>query len=130
MTLRTVPHWIKVELGARKVTVLDGYTAIFETTGVVGKATAATPTGWFYVDASVLLTDATGPYGSGQLALSGFSDVYTSWGGGDGQIALHGTNANGLLGQAASNGCVRLDNAALLRIQDLAPTGTPVLIVP
>ena len=47
-----------------------------------------------------------------------------------GPVALHGTNATGLLGQAASNGCVRLDNAALLRIQDLAPTGTPVLIVP
>jgi lipoprotein-anchoring transpeptidase ErfK/SrfK len=62
--------------------------------------------------------------------MSGFSEVYTSWGGGEGQIALHGTNAPGLLGQAASNGCVRLENTVFLQVQELAPTGTPVQIVP
>lgn len=130
VTLRTVPNWIKVELSTRKVTVFHGDTPLLETIGAIGKATSPTPTGWFYVDASVLLTDPTGPYGTGQLALSGFSDVYTSWAGGEGQIALHGTNAPGLLGQAASNGCVRLENSVLLQVQDLAPTGTPVQIIP
>jgi lipoprotein-anchoring transpeptidase ErfK/SrfK len=129
VTLRTVPNWIKVQIGTRKVTVFHGDTPLLQTIGAVGKATSPTPTGWFYVDASVILTDPTGPYGTGQLAMSGFSEVYTSWGGGEGQIAIHGTNAPGLLGQAASNGCVRLENGVLLQVQELAPTGTPVQIV-
>jgi lipoprotein-anchoring transpeptidase ErfK/SrfK len=130
VTLRSVPNWIKVELGTRKVTVFHGDTPLLETVGAVGKATSPTPTGWYYIDMSVVLTDPTGPYGSGQLAMSGFSEVYTSWAGGEGQIALHGTDAPGLLGQAASNGCVRLENSVLLQVQQLAPTGTPVQIVP
>ena len=50
--------------------------------------------------------------------------------GGVGQIALHGTNAPGLMGQAASNGCVRLENSIFLEVQKLSPLGTPVQIVP
>ena len=130
VVLRTVPNWIRVVLSTRRVTVFNGFTPLLETVGAVGRATSVTPTGWFYVDASVLLTDPTGPYGAGQLTLSGFSEVYTSFAGGEGQIALHGTNAAGSIGQAASNGCVRLENGAFLRVQELAPTGTPVQIVP
>lgn len=130
VTLRTVPNWIRVVLSTRKVTVFKGFTPLLEADGAVGRATSVTPTGWFYVDASVRLTDPTGPYGSGQLTLSGFSEVYRSFAGGEGQIALHGTNATGSIGQAASNGCVRLANRDLLRVQELAGTGTPVQIVP
>jgi lipoprotein-anchoring transpeptidase ErfK/SrfK len=128
--LRTVPNWIKVELSTRKVTVFHGDTPLMETIGTIGKPTTPTPTGWFYVDASVILTDPTGPYGTGQLALSGFSDVLRNFAGGEGQIALHGTDAPEFLGWEASNGCVRLENGTFLRVQELAPTGTPVHIVP
>ena len=70
-----------------------------------------------------------GPYGTYQLSVSGFSDVLQSFGGGNGQIALHGTNRPELLGQPVSNGCVRLSNDAINRLAWLAPTGTPVEIV-
>jgi lipoprotein-anchoring transpeptidase ErfK/SrfK len=128
--IRLVPNWIKVVLSTRQVTVYHGDTPLLETIGTIGKAESPTPTGWFYVDASVILNDPTGPYGSGQLALSGYSDVYYHFAGGEGQIALHGTNAPGLMGQAASNGCVRLVNDVFLEVQKLAPLGTPVQIVP
>jgi len=128
--LRMVPNWIKVRLSTRSVTVYHGDTPLLQTTGTIGKPTSPTPTGWFFVDASVILDDQNGPYGSGQLALSGYSDVYYHFAGGIGQIALHGTNAPGLMGQAASNGCVRLVNSTFSEVQKLAPLGTPVQIVP
>lgn len=127
--LRRVPNWIRVELGTRKVTVFHGDTGVFETTGAVGRASAPTPTGLFFVDGVVRLADPTGPYGIGQMSVSGFSDVYQRFGRGIGQIALHGTNADGLLGQAVSHGCVRLANDALQRVMELSPSGTPVEIV-
>jgi lipoprotein-anchoring transpeptidase ErfK/SrfK len=128
VTRRLAPHWIRVELNTRSVTVFRGDVPVLTALGAIGRPTSPTPEGWFYIDASVRLTDPSGPYGAGQLSLSGFSEVYTSFGGGEGQIALHGTNAPGLLGQPTSNGCVRLANRDLLAIQRLAVTGTPVLI--
>jgi lipoprotein-anchoring transpeptidase ErfK/SrfK len=128
--IRLVPNWIKVRLSDRSVTVFHGDTPLLQTVGTIGKAESPTPTGWFFVDASVILNNPNGPYGSGQLALSGYSDVYYHFAGGVGQIALHGTNAPGLMGQAASNGCVRLVNDVFLEVQKLAPLGTPVQIVP
>ena len=100
VVLRTVPNWIRVVLSTRRVTVFNGFTPLLETVGAVGRATSVTPTGWFYVDASVLLTDPTGPYGAGQLTLSGFSEVYTSFAGGDGPDRLarderHGFDRSG-----------------------------------
>jgi len=128
--LRRVQNWIRVELGARRTTVFHADTAVFQTTVAVGRSSAPTPTGQFFVDGVVLLDDPGGPYGVGQMSVGAFSDVYQRFGGGVGQIALHGTNAPGLLGQAVSHGCVRLDNGSLVRVMELAPTGTPVEIVP
>jgi lipoprotein-anchoring transpeptidase ErfK/SrfK len=45
-----------------------------------------------------------------------------------GPIALHGTNEPGLIGVAASHGCVRLTNGVMRRLFALAPAGTPVVI--
>ena len=49
--------------------------------------------------------------------------------GGIGQIAMHGTNHPNLLGQAISNGCVRMDNTVITQMADLAPAGTPVEVL-
>lgn len=43
-------------------------------------------------------------------------------------IYIHGTNQEHLLGQAASHGCVRLANEAVIELFDLVPEGTPVEI--
>jgi lipoprotein-anchoring transpeptidase ErfK/SrfK len=129
VTLRAVPNRVLVEVGARRVTVFNGDEVVFQETAAVGTDRTPTPLGQFFVDGIVELAYDRGPYGTHQVSVSGFSDVLTSFGGGNGQIALHGTNRPELLGQPVSNGCVRLSNDAIGRLAWLAPTGTPVEIV-
>jgi lipoprotein-anchoring transpeptidase ErfK/SrfK len=131
VSLREVPNRILVEVGARRVTVFRGNTdeVLLQETAAVGTDRTPTPLGNFFVDGIVDLTYKDGPYGAMQVSVSGFSDVLKSFGGGNGQIALHGTNRPDLLGQPVSNGCVRLSNDAITALAWLAPTGTPVEIV-
>lgn len=129
VSLRTVPNRVLVEIGARRVTVLHGDEVLLSETAAMGTDRTPTPVGSFFVDGIVEVPYDTGPYGAYQVSVSGFSDVLQSFGGGVGQIALHGTNRPDLLGQAVSNGCVRLSNEAITRLAELAPLGTPVEIV-
>ena len=125
---RTVPHRIEVRLSERRLLLHRGDRIIMEETVAIGSDRTPTPTGHFFVDGWVPL-DGTGPYGSGQLSVAGFSEVLHSFGGGVGQIAIHGTNRPNRLGQAISNGCIRMSNEAIERLVKLAPLGTPVDVV-
>ena len=53
-----------------------------------------------------------------------------SFGGGPGQIGIHGTNEPGALGTDVSHGCVRISNASITKLARLLPLGTPVQIRP
>ena len=75
------------------------------------------------------LANPNGPYGTHQLSVAAFSNVLTSFGGGNGQIAIHGTNQPAKVGSAVSNGCVRMTNDDITRLVSLVPIGTPVEIV-
>lgn len=129
VTLREVPNRVVVEVGARRVTVYRGDEVLLQETAAVGTDRTPTPLGDFFVDGIVDLDYKGGPYGAYQVSVSGFSDVLQSFGGGNGQIALHGTNQPDLLGQPVSNGCIRLSNDAITRLAWLTPTGTPVQVV-
>ncbi|MDP9072034.1 MAG: L,D-transpeptidase [Actinomycetota bacterium] len=128
--LRTVPNRLVVELGARRLRAYHGDTVILEEPVAIGAPATPSPIGDFYVDAVVKLDNPNGPYGAYQLSVAGFSEVLHSFGGGIGQIAVHGTNRPGAVGQAVSNGCLRMTNEAVTRLADLAPVGTPVQILP
>ena len=52
----------------------------------------------------------------------------TEFAGGDGQVGLHGTADPSSIGNAASNGCVRLPNEVVVALEALLPLGTPVTI--
>jgi lipoprotein-anchoring transpeptidase ErfK/SrfK len=54
--------------------------------------------------------------------------VYQEFAGGDGQVAIHGTNAPWLIGQAVSHGCIRMRNEAIARLARFLPLGTPVRV--
>ena len=125
--LAEVPNRIKVEVGAHRLTVFEGRTdrALFEAPIAVGSAATPTPLGNFYVDISV----AQNTYTPWILSVAGFSDQLQSFGGGIGQIAIHGWSDTSVLGQNVSNGCVRVSFDDLWRLRDLAPVGTPVEIV-
>ncbi|MCB0977033.1 MAG: L,D-transpeptidase [Acidimicrobiales bacterium] len=129
--LRTVPNRIVVRLAERRLQVFEGTRGskpLLDEVVAVGSARTPTPAGHFFVDGWVPL-DGNGPYGAGQLSVAGFSEVLHSFGGGVGQIAIHGTNRPHLLGQPISNGCVRMANEAIDRLVRLAPLGTPVEII-
>jgi hypothetical protein len=61
------------------------------------------------------------------FGLSIYSRYRTFWPGG-GQVGLHGTNQPGLIPGLISNGCIRLRNRHVLRLDRKVLVGTPVLI--
>ncbi len=130
--LGRVDNRVQVQIGARRLLVFKGHSGqeLFSAPVAVGSAATPTPTGEFYVDVIVEVDHPSGPYGPYQFSVSGFSEVLRSFGGGQGQIALHGTNRPDLIGQAISNGCVRLANADLVTLLTHVRAGSPVEIVP
>ena len=126
--LSTVPNHIIVEVSKRKLSAFSGSTLLMETPVGVGKSRTPTPVGNFYVDIS--LKNPGGAYGAHMLSVAGFSNVLRNFGNGIGQVAIHGTNNPGSVGQYSSNGCMRLNNSAVHQLATLAPPGTPVFILP
>jgi hypothetical protein len=94
----------------------------------VGKAATPTPRGRFFVTVQLEPPNPGGAYGPVALGLSAYSEVLTWWEGG-GQAAIHGTNQPGSVGNAASNGCVRMRNEDVRFLAGQVPVGTPVVIV-
>ena len=72
--------------------------------------------------------DPHGTYGPWAFGLSVYSPVLTSFGGGPGEVGIHGTNAPAGIGRDVSHGCIRLPNAAIERLARVLPLGTPVRI--
>ena len=96
---------------------------------VVGASKTPTPTGTFFTEDLIKSKKPAGAYGPFAYGLSAFSAVYQKFGSGDGRIGLHGTNEPARLGTAASNGCIRMSNAAITKMRGLLPLGVTVEIV-
>jgi lipoprotein-anchoring transpeptidase ErfK/SrfK len=120
---------IEVDLSKRRLTLYRAGRVLLRSSVAIGSPATPTPTGRYYVNQRLIPRDPTGPFGPGAVGISAFSDVLTGWAQG-GPIAIHGTNAPWSIGQAASNGCIRLPNAVLRRVFNLALAGTPVVIHP
>lgn len=130
VNIRRVPNHIVVQLSARRLTLYQGDQTLGQYRVAIGAPSGPTPTGDFYIDGVVRLNPDTGVYGSGQLSVTAFSDVYQTFGGGVGEIAIHGTNTPALIGGTVSHGCLRMLNSDWLQVAAQAPTGTPVQILP
>jgi lipoprotein-anchoring transpeptidase ErfK/SrfK len=119
-------------LSERLFTVWNGYTPVAQTNVVIGTDTTPTPVGAFYIaeiiPAAVAGVSANGAYGPFILATNGYSEALERFDGGLPVIAFHGTNAPGLIGSAASNGCVRMPNEVVTLLAETIPPGTPVTI--
>src|SRR4051794_20653368 len=128
---RPVDNRIVVQREERILTVYRGTSddVLFQAPVADGAPRTPTPLGHFFVDVVVKLSHTTGAYGPYQISVAGFSDVLQSFGGGPGQIAIHGTNHPELIGEFVSNGCVRMNNDDATALAQLAPVGTPVEIV-
>ena len=130
-TRRTQTAWrIVVDLSARSVTVYRLGREAQAFRAVVGKPSTPTPTGTFFVEEPVH-TGAGAVGGPYALALSARSNVLQEFDGGPGQIAIHGRdNLGGVLGSAASHGCVRVADSAVRWLVGRVGAGTPVTIKP
>jgi lipoprotein-anchoring transpeptidase ErfK/SrfK len=128
VTLTSTDWQIVVELGTRKVIVLENGRVVRTFLAVVGKPSTPTPTGHFFVEETVPLgpSIAGAPFA---LALSARSNALEEFDGGPGQVALHGvTNIGGTPGTAVSHGCVRLQTADIAWLGVHIGSGVPVTI--
>jgi lipoprotein-anchoring transpeptidase ErfK/SrfK len=127
VTVASVDTRIEVDLSARRLTLFKAGRPVLRARVAVGSAATPTPTGRYYVDQRLVPDDPSGPFGPGAIGISAFSNVLTGWAQG-GPVAIHGTNEPSSIGEAVSNGCIRLPNATLRRVFAESLSGTPVVI--
>jgi len=120
---------VRIELSERHVTLYDGEEVVFEATAAIGTLENPTPIGRTFVTETLVNPDAGGLYGPYALGLALWSETLTEYAGGDGQVAIHGTNRPDLLGGEISHGCIRVHNDVIRELAGRLPLGTPVDIV-
>ncbi|MDN4480923.1 L,D-transpeptidase [Demequina muriae] len=130
-TITSTDARIDVYLAEREVELtVDGESSVLSD-AVIGEDVSPTPLGVFWVtDVLDFTANPTGVYGAYALGLNGWSETLDEFNGGVPQIAVHGTNQPDLMGQAVSNGCVRLPNEVVTAIAetDGVGVGTPVVV--
>ena len=128
-TLPTETSWhIVVKTSSRRVVVFRDGLRVRSVAAIVGKSSTPTPHGRYFVEETVDMRSGS-PGAPFALALSARSNVLQQFGGGPGQIALHGVaNIGGRLGTAASHGCVRLANRSIRWLAARVGPGAPVTI--
>lgn len=124
-------HRIEVALDQFRLRVYEADEVVFEADIGVARENAPTPGGLYYTTELLQPPEGPGgPYGSYAYGLSGFSDTFTSFNGGPGQLGIHGTNEPETIGTRVSSGCIRLRNEDIETMaEDLGlPLGTPVIV--
>jgi len=126
--VRLNPYRVEVDLSDFRLRLYESGREVLSEAVGLGRADVPTPGGVFYIKELLQPPDPDGPYGPYAYGLSGFSNVLTSFGGGDGVIGIHGTNDPSSIGVASSHGCIRLPNDVITRLVEILPLGTPVEI--
>jgi len=94
----------------------------------LGKPSAPTPKGKFYLTEVLKASNPSGPYGPYAYGLSAFSSTFTEFEGGPGQIGMHGTNQPSSIGANVSHGCIRMSVTNISWLAHRVPAGTPITI--
>lgn len=124
--LAAVPYRLEIDTAANELTLVREGVPIRTFSVATGTGDTPTPLGTYYL--TELLAPTNPGYGPFAYGLSAYSDVLNEFGGGPGQIGLHGTDDEGTIGQDVSHGCIRLANADITALTELLPLGTPVVI--
>lgn len=130
VTLHQTTRRLEIDPKAFRFTAYDGDQVLRAGKVATGTGGTPTPPGRFFFTELVQPKDANSAYGAYAYGLSGFSPTLTTFAGGPGQLAVHGTNAPGQLGSKASHGCVRVSNDDITWIAKNLGLGTPVVIKP
>ncbi|TXN32705.1 L,D-transpeptidase [Lacisediminihabitans profunda] len=126
VTLHDLVYSIRVSTEANTLSLTRNNTVVSTYPVATGTGGTPTPHGSFYL--TELIAPSNPGYGPYAFGLSAFSDVLTSFGGGPGQIGLHGTDDAASIGRAVSHGCIRMSNADITALAALLPLGTPIAI--
>jgi lipoprotein-anchoring transpeptidase ErfK/SrfK len=125
--LSTVADRIDVDRGTRSLTWTRAGAVVMQIPAGIGSPSTPTPAGTFFVT-DVISSDTAEGRGRWVVALNGHSDAYTTFEGGDARIAIHGTSDPSSIGNAVSNGCVRIADSPLDELRSAIPLGTPVVV--
>ena len=126
VALQTLPYSLDVSTADNTLTLLEGGRPIETFPVSTGTGGTPTPSGTFFL--TELLEPTNAGYGPYAFGVSAFSDVLSDFGGGPGQIGLHGTDDEDSIGTAASHGCIRMTDADITRLAGMLPLGTPITI--
>lgn len=127
--VRGVPYRVDVLRGAHELRLYENGRLLRTFPVGIGTSRTPTPGGTFYLKELLEPPRPDGDYGPYAYGLSGYSNVLTSFNGGDGVIGIHGTNQPSSVGRDVSHGCIRMRNADITYLAGLLPLGTPVRIL-
>jgi lipoprotein-anchoring transpeptidase ErfK/SrfK len=129
VTTTTTHVQIRIFVEERELELWDGEELVLTAPVALGTTETPTPPGLYSITDPLDSThNDTGVYGAYALGLSGFSEVLKTFNGAPPQLAIHGTNEPGLIGQYVSNGCIRMHNEDILTVVEHSGLGTPVHI--
>jgi lipoprotein-anchoring transpeptidase ErfK/SrfK len=128
VTLAAHNYRVRVDVTNHRLVVWKGMQPILQEAVGVGRSRLPTPTGVYYLTELLKTPDPNGRYGPYAFGISGYSDILTSFRGGDAGVGIHGTNDPSSIGGNTTHGCIRLNNHAITRLAHLLPLGTPVFI--
>ncbi len=127
VTVVRAPYRLQMSTARNELRLFEGDELVRTMPAASGTGETPTPLGRFYLTELLEPTNpGFGPYAYGT---SGFSEVLTSYGGGPGQVGLHGTDDPDSVGRSASHGCIRLSDEDITYLAEHLPLGTPVDIV-
>jgi lipoprotein-anchoring transpeptidase ErfK/SrfK len=128
LDFRRRPYSLHADLSGRWVELRKRGRRIRRFSVAIGRPGSDTPTGRFAVTDKLHGPTYGSYYGCCILALNGHqTNLPPGWTGGN-RLAIHGTNAPGTIGTAASAGCLRAADADLRVLMRRVPLGTPVFI--
>jgi hypothetical protein len=123
------PYSLIARLGKHELVLRKNGRVVARFPAGVGRSILPTPTGRYFIVELLKHPAPTGPYGPYAFGTSAFSKVLYHFGGGPGQIGIHGTDERTSIGQNESHGCIRLRNRDIVRLARMLPLGTPITIV-
>lgn len=129
VSLSLDPYRIRVSLSRHRLQLWKSGRLVRTEPAAVGRTVLPTPRGSYYLAVLLRQPNANGAYGPFAFGTSAFSNALYSFGGGPGQIGLHGTNEASSLGRSVSHGCIRVSNDAIRFFARVLPLGTPIDIV-
>lgn len=127
VTVAHVPFRLEMSVSTNELRLFEDDELLRTMPAASGTGDTPTPLGEFYL--TELIEPTNSGYGPYAYGTSGFSDVLTSFGGGPGQIGLHGTDDPDSVGRAVSHGCIRLSDEDITFLAETLPLGTPVDVV-